>query len=243
MAERMQISGIQGRKKMMDKVLLIIPAFNEENNIVRVVDELIKNHSEHDYIIVNDGSLDNTSEVCHEHGYNIIDHDENHGLAAAFHTGMKYAYEHGYKYAVQFDGDGQHRAEFVTPMKEKMDEGYNIVIASRFIDKKKPLTMRMIGSNLIEAAIKNRTGVDIKDPTSGMRMYDSKLIERFAKGSEIPPEPSTIAMLISDGALIAEVPAIMDERISGDSYLKPAVAAKYMVKVLSSIMNTKKNGT
>lgn len=221
----------------MKKVLLIIPAFNEEANIERVVDELIAAHSEHDYVIINDGSTDNTSKICHERGYNIIDHDENHGLAAAFHTGMCYADEKDYDYAVQFDGDGQHRAEFITPMREKMDEGCDIVIASRFINGRKPLSMRMIGSNMIEHAIKKRTGTDIKDPTSGMRMYNKKLIKKFASEEAVPPEPSTIASLIAEGAKVCEVPAVMDERTGGVSYLSPLVAAKYMIKVLKDIRN------
>lgn len=219
----------------MNQVLLIIPAFNEEANIERVVDELIANHADLDYVIINDGSTDHTSEICHKRGYNIIDHPENRGLAAAFHTGMKYAFDKGYNYCVQFDGDGQHRAEFILPMKEKMDEGYNIVIASRFIRDKKPVNMRMLGSNLIERSIKKTTGVDIKDPTSGMRMYDSGLIEKFANGLNLPPEPSTLAYLIKSGSKVAEIPAVMDERIGGVSYLTPVQAAKYMTKVLKDI--------
>ena len=219
----------------MNQVLLIIPAFNEEANIERVVDELIVNHADLDYVIINDGSTDRTSEICHKHGYNIIDHPENRGLAAAFHTGMKYAFDKGYNYCVQFDGDGQHRAEFIVPMKEKMDEGYNIVIASRFIRDKKPVNMRMLGSNLIERSIKKTTGVDIKDPTSGMRMYDRGLIEKFANGLNLPPEPSTLAYLIKSGSKVAEIPAVMDERIGGVSYLTPVQAAKYMTKVLKDI--------
>ena len=219
----------------MNQVLLIIPAFNEEANIERVVDELIANHADLDYVIINDGSTDHTSEICHNRGYNIIDHPENRGLAAAFHTGMKYAFDKGYNYCVQFDGDGQHRAEFILPMKEKMDEGYNIVIASRFIRDKKPVNMRMLGSNLIEKSIKKTTGVDIKDPTSGMRMYDKGLIGKFANGLNLPPEPSTLAYLIKSGSKVAEIPAVMDERIGGVSYLTPVQAAKYMTKVLKDI--------
>ncbi len=220
----------------MSDILLIIPAFNEEENIVRVVDELIVNHPQLDYVIINDGSTDATSAVCHAHGYNIVDHPENRGLAGAFHTGMKYAYEHGYPYAVQFDGDGQHRAEFVIPMREKMDEGYDIVIASRFVRARKPLTMRMLGSSLIELAIRAKTGMDIKDPTSGMRMYSRELIREFAQELVYPPEPSTLALLISRGAKVAEIPAVMDERIGGVSYRGPVRAAKYMARVLGDIL-------
>lgn len=226
----------------MKDILLIIPAFNEEGNIVRVVDELIHNHPDLDYVIVNDGSTDGTSAVCHAHGYHIVDHPENRGLAAAFHTGMRYACDHGYAYAVQFDGDGQHRAEFIIPMRKKAEEGYDIVIASRFVNAKKPLTMRMLGSNLIELAIRMKTGMTIKDPTSGMRMYNRRLIEKFAGGLNLPPEPGTLVYLVKhENARIAEIPCVMDERISGESYLSPAKAAKYMGKVLWTIFcgNTK----
>jgi len=223
----------------MNDILLIIPAFNEEENIERVVDKLTADHSDLDYVIINDGSMDDTSGICHRRGYNIIDHPENRGLAAAFHTGMKYASDRGYRYAVQFDGDGQHRAEYVIPMKLKMDEGYQIVIASRFVEGRKPFTMRMVGSEMIRLAIRNKTGADIKDPTSGMRMYDAGLIGRFAGGLDLPPEPSMLVRLIRDGAKVAEIPAVMDERIGGVSYLTPVQAARYMWKVLSDIRRGK----
>ena len=93
----------------------------------------------------------------------------------------------------------------------------------------------MPGSNLIERSIKNTTGVDIKDPTSGMRMYDRGLIAKFANGLDLPPEPSTLAYLIKTGSEVAEIPAVMDERIGGVSYLTPLQAAKYMTKVLKDI--------
>ncbi len=83
-------------------------------------------------------------------------------FAGGFQAGLKYAARYGYRYAVQLDGDGQHRPEYIAAMKEKMDEGYEIVIGSRFVGQKKPFTMRMLGSNLIEKAIRMTTGVDIK---------------------------------------------------------------------------------
>ena len=220
----------------MSDIILIIPAFNEAQNIELVVDELIEKYPELDYIIINDGSTDNTSEICHKRGYHIIDHPENRGLAGAFHTGMKYAYDNGYECAVQFDGDGQHRAEFVPAMYEKLKAGYDIVIASRFIGKKKPLSMRMLGSNMIQLAIRMKTGADIKDPTSGMRMYGRRLLEEFSKDASYVPEPSTIALLIKRGARVAEVPAVMNERQGGESYLTPTVAVKYMYKVMKGII-------
>ena len=91
------------------KLLLIIPAYNEEECIENVINNITKNYSQFDYVVVNDGSKDRTSEICHENGYNIIDLPVNLGLAGAFQTGMKYAYYNNYDYAIQFDADGQHR--------------------------------------------------------------------------------------------------------------------------------------
>lgn len=220
----------------MSDVLIIIPAYNEEANIERVVDHLIKNFSQYDYVVVNDGSKDRTGEICRQRGYNHLDLPVNLGLAGAFQAGIRYAYKKGYECAIQLDGDGQHRPDFVGDMKKKMDEGYDIVIGSRFINTKKPMTMRMFGSNLLEFAIRLTTGWDIKDPTSGMRMFSRKMIREFAMGLNYGPEPDTVSYLVKQGANVAEVPVIMDERISGTSYLTPIRAAKYMTQMMVSIL-------
>ena len=220
----------------MNEVLVIIPAYNEEANIGRVAENLIRNHPELDYVIVNDGSADQTAEICRENGYCLLDLPVNLGLAGAFQAGMKYADRKGYRFAVQFDGDGQHRAEFIGPMREKMEEGYNIVIASRFVTEKKPHSMRMLGSRIIAAAIRLSSGASIADPTSGMRMYDRRMIHRFANQINYPPEPDTVSWLVKNGAKVAEVQAVMDERTGGVSYLTPMNAVRYMTRTLISIL-------
>lgn len=219
----------------MQRVLLVIPSYNEEANIERVVEEL-KQHPELDYIVVNDGSTDRTARICREKGYELLDLPVNLGLAGCFQAGMKYAYEHGYAYAIQFDGDGQHRPEFIGRMREKMDEGYDIVIGSRFVDRPKDMSIRMIGSRLISFAIRLTTGVKIADPTSGMRMFNREMIKEFALKLNYGPEPDTISYLLKQGAKIAEVPVVIDERTGGESYLKPMVAVKYMTRILLSIL-------
>ena len=219
----------------MADTLVIIPAFNEEKNIANVIERLTNTLNDVDYVIVNDGSIDSTSKICRERGFNIIDLPVNLGLAGAFQTGMKYAHKHGYKYAVQFDGDGQHRPEYIPEMRKKCEE-CDIVIVSRFVTKKKPFTMRMLGSRLIALAIKISTGATIHDPTSGMRMYNEKLITEFALRLNYAPEPDTISYLLKQGMKLAEIPAIMDERVSGTSYLSPLKAAMYMLRMLVSIL-------
>ena len=218
------------------KCLVIIPAYNEEENIARVVENLKNNYPMYDYVVVNDGSADSTAKICRKHGYELLDLPVNLGLAGAFQTGLKYAYRKGYDYAIQFDADGQHRPEYIAPMLEKIREGYDIVIASRFVDKKKPHTLRMLGSNMISAAMKLTTGRRVKDPTSGMRMFNKKMIAEFALNLNYGPEPDTVSYLLKQGATIAEIQAEMDERIAGESYLNMTKSMMYMLRMLLSIL-------
>ena len=97
------------------KCLVIIPAYNEEENIVRVVENLKNNYPMYDYVVINDGSSDDTARLCRRKGYELVDLPVNLGLAGAFQTGLKYAWRKGYDYAIQFDADGQHRAEYIAP--------------------------------------------------------------------------------------------------------------------------------
>lgn len=218
------------------KCLVIIPAYNEEENIERVIENLRKHYSAYDYVVINDGSSDNTARICRKKGYELIDLPVNLGLAGAFQTGLKYAYRRGYDYAIQFDADGQHRPEFIAPMLDKMKEGYDIVIGSRFVTKKKPYSMRMLGSNLISLATRLTTGRRVKDPTSGMRMFNKKMIGEFALNLNYGPEPDTISYLLKQGATIAEVQVEMDERIAGESYLNLSRSVMYMLRMLLSIL-------
>ena len=218
------------------KVLVVIPAYNEEESIEGVVDNLIINFPQYDYIIINDGSKDNTSKLCHNRNYNIIDLPVNLGLAGAFQTGLKYAYQKDYDYAIQFDADGQHLPEYIESMIQKMNEGYDMVIGSRFVDKVKPKTLRMMGSRVISTAIKFTTGRYIADPTSGMRMFNKALIKEFSENINYEPEPDTVSFLIKQGVKVAEVPAEMKERVAGESYLNLSRSISYMTKMFISII-------
>lgn len=220
----------------MEKVLVIIPAYNEEQNIEMVVDELVKNHPELDYLVVNDGSTDSTAQICKRRHYNVINLPANLGLAGCFQTGMKYACQKGYSYAIQFDGDGQHRPEYIEGMRQKMEEGYDLVIGSRFLDRPMGFGIRMVGSRIIGAAIRLTTGVRVSDPTSGMRMFNKEMIKEFALRLNYGPEPDTVSYLLKQGARVAEVPVIIKERAGGESYLKPSVAVRYMCRILISIL-------
>ena len=124
---------------MDTKILAIIPAYNEQDNIVSTIEDLKTHAPWVDYVVVNDGSKDATARICRDRGYNLISLPANLGLAGAFQTGMKYAHRNGYDYAIQFDADGQHSAAYIKSMVvEAKTSGANIVIGSRFCSQKKP---------------------------------------------------------------------------------------------------------
>lgn len=218
------------------RVLIIIPTYNEQDNIERVVENLKTNYAQFDYVVVNDGSADRTAQLCRDRQYNLVSLPINLGLAGAFQAGMKYALQHGYDAALQLDADGQHRPEYIQPMLDKLQEGFDIVIGSRFVTKKKPFTLRMMGSHLIAAAIWLTTGKFLKDPTSGMRIYDRRMIEQFAQQINHEPEPDTISYLLRRGAKVAEVQIEMDERVAGVSYFNFTTSMGYMLRMGISIL-------
>ncbi len=218
------------------KSLLIIPAYNEEGSLKSTIDSLSGLSLDVDFLVVNDGSKDATVKVCRENKYPFLDLPTNLGLAGALQAGMKYAYRHGYDCVIQFDADGQHLPEYIKPL-EKAIETCDIAIGSRFVDKKKPVSMRMLGSNLISVAIKITTGTTLKDPTSGMRAFNKRMIKQFALGLNFGPEPDTVSYLIKRAnAKVTEVPVEMAERTAGESYLNFWTSITYMLRMTISIL-------
>lgn len=219
------------------RVIAVVPAYNERDNIVSTIEDLRSNAPGVDYVIVNDGSKDDTLSICREHGYNVIDLPVNLGLAGAFQTGMRYAYKHGYDYAIQFDADGQHSAAYIYEMIRVAEtQDANIVIGSRFATQKKPLSARMAGSVLISAMILLTTRQRIQDPTSGMRLFDRKMIPLFANEMDFGPEPDTISLLMRWGYKVEETQVEMRERIAGESYLNFTKSITYMLRMSISIL-------
>ena len=219
------------------KLLIAIPAYNEAENIERVVDNLIQNYPQYDYIVINDGSRDSTARICRENHYHLLDLPINLGLAGAFQAGMKYADRKGYDCLLQLDGDGQHRPEYIASMLAKMEaENLDIVIGSRFVTEKKPLSARMLGSRMLVMAIRITTGQKLTDPTSGMRMFSRNMIREFSQNINYGPEPDTMAYLIKNGAKVGEAQVQMDERMAGESYLNFARSVRYMLNMFVSIL-------
>ena len=142
------------------KVLLIIPAYNEELNITNTIDKIInyKKKSKYDinYIIINDGSKDSTLDICYKNKYNVINLISNLGIGGAVQTGYKYAKNHNYDVAIQFDGDGQHDENYIDNLVNEIEKGANFVIGSRFITNLssfRSTSMRRLGSRILSCLI------------------------------------------------------------------------------------------
>ena len=218
------------------RTILVIPAYNEADNLERVVGELICDYPTYDYVIVNDGSTDAPADVCRANKFRFLDLPINLGLSGAFQAGIKYARNRGYDCAIQFDADGQHRPEYLDSLVEAIAD-YDIVIGSRFVTEEKPHSMRMFGSNILEAIFRLTTRTKVNDPTSGMRAYNRKAINLLASGPNLGPEPDTLAYLVrKKGLTIGEVQVQMGERIAGESYLTAGVSASYMARMVTSML-------
>ena len=220
---------------MVNKVLLVIPSYNEALNIENVIKDIQENAKGIDYVIVDDGSKDNTREIIEKNHFNCIYGFMNQGLFGAVQTGFKYALEYDYDIAIQFDGDGQHPASAVAKLVEAIEAGNDIAIGSRFVSEKKPFTARMLGSRLIAFSIKLVTGKTIKDPTSGLRPYGKRCIADYANDMNNPPEPDTLVYMLRKKRKITEVQVTMRDREFGESYLNLSNTIKYMSRMAISI--------
>lgn len=218
------------------KVLIIIPAYNEAKNIEKTVKDVVEN-TDYDYIVINDCSRDNTQEVCEKNNFNVMSLPVNYGLTSGIQLGMKYAYKNGYDIVIQFDGDGQHQAKYLKKLvKEIEDNNADVAIGSRFINEKKPFSMRMMGSRIISYFIKLITWKKITDPTSGMRAYGKKAIIEFNNNASLTPEPDTIVYMLKKKMKIKEIQVQMKDREFGESYLNPIRSIKYMMNMVFSIV-------
>lgn len=224
----------------MVKIIIIIPAFNEENSLPAVAQDLAEFTG--DCIVINDGSWDSTPEVASSLGFKVLNHPYNMGIGGAVQTGLKYAFSMKYDIAIQFDGDGQHRADQIKNIVEPVLAGEaDLVIGSRILagGYKFPF-LRKIGIRWFSLLLYFFGGVKVKDPTSGFRCYGRKAIEFF---SEYYPEDyaevESIIYASKAGLKIKEVPALMRRRVSGKSSIGLFQSIYYMLKVsLGVVLST-----
>lgn len=217
------------------KTLIIIPAYNEQANIKELIKDI--NSFGYDYLIINDCSTDDTERIIRNNNYNFLDLPFNVGIAGVTRIGFKYAYEDGYDCAICVDGDGQHQPKYVNDLIKEIENGYDYVVGSRFVSEKKPFSSRMLGSRIICAFIKLKTGVKVTDPTSGMRALGRNVLKDFAEDMNFYAEPDAMCYTIHHGYKVKEVQVEMKERTGGVSYFKsPFKSIKYMIGVLLSII-------
>jgi len=226
----------------MKNVLFVIPAYNEQNNIKKVINEIKNDVSYADILVINDGSKDKTSEIVKKENIKCIDMIYNVGYAMAVQTGIKYAYENDYDYVIQFDADGQHIANEAIKLLEKADkEDYDIVIGSRYLEDRgyKCPFFRKIGTKIFSLLIRIFCHKKIADPLSGFQCLNKKVIKLYSQKGQYPeyPDANLLIEMIYKGYNICEIPVEMRMRDAGESMhsgiIKPI---RYMILMFYTIV-------
>lgn len=222
------------------KTLIIIPAYNEAENIAAVIKQLENSSAKIDYVIINDCSRDDTSVICKQNEFSVVSLPINLGIGGGVQTGYLYALEHGYDIAVQMDGDGQHDPAYLNDLIEPIIHNKaDIVIGSRFLTNEgfQSSEIRRVGIKFLSEILYLCTGIRVKDVTSGYRAVNRKFIEVYAKEyAQDYPEPEAIVVAAMHDARIREVPVIMHERSRGTSSITFWKSAYYMLKVSLAVV-------
>lgn len=231
---------------MSIKILLIIPAYNEELSILKTYKSIIDYNSQHDsnydVIVINDGSRDHTEEILVKNNIPHIQLIHNLGIGGAVQTGYKYALLHNYDIAIQFDGDGQHDVNYIQSIISPIIHNKaDMVIGSRFVkgstSEFKSTRARQMGIKIISNFINLFTKKKIYDVTSGFRAVNRALIIQFAMDYPLEyPEPISTTTILKQGKTVDEVPVKMKERLGGISSIRSWKNVYYMINVLLSIL-------
>ena len=220
--------------------LVIIPAYNEQENILYTIDDIKTHCPDMDYLVINDCSKDHTEEILREKKINHIFLPCNLGIGGGVQAGYQYARDNGYDIAIQFDGDGQHEARYLHDLIHPIVNGEaDIAIGSRFVKKEgfQSSGMRRFGIHFLSKLIKLLCGVHISDVTSGMRAVNQRFIEEYALVyAQDYPEPEAIVDAATKGARIVEIPVEMRERQGGESSISPMRSIYYMIKVSLAVI-------
>jgi len=239
------LAAIERNQYQTTKKLIIIPAYNESGNLPVLVDEIKRKAPGYDYVIINDGSTDRTTELCEEQGFHVINLPTNLGIGGAVQTGYRYAKRMKYDIAIQLDGDGQHDPGFLDVLIAPLLSGKaDFVIGSRFIEREgfQSSKMRRAGISWLGFFIRMVSGVKISDVTSGFRAANKKVIDSFCAYYPYDyPEPETVCLLSKGEYRIEEIAVQMRERNAGRSSIRLFKTAYYMVKVTLAILITSAN--
>ena len=228
------------------RILVIMPAYNEEKNIGAVISG-IREHAKADILVINDGSMDSTAQVALNLEVRVIDLPFNLGIGGAMQTGFKFARDNGYDIAVQIDADGQHDPKYLNEIINRLNkEGCDMAIGSRYVEETsyKSSVTRRVGMVFFSWLVYMLTGNRIKDTTSGFRAVNRKVIEYFAESYPTDyPEVDVLVRLYKKGFTVCEVPVEMLERQGGKSSITPVKSIYYMIKVsIALLINSLRSG-
>lgn len=229
---------------MPSNSLIIIPALNEEEALPAVLESLRKHASEHDVLVIDDGSTDSTARVAAEHGALVARLPVNLGIGAALRVGFRFAEERGYQQAAQFDADGQHEPTQLVRLFDELDRGADFVIGSRFTDGSGDYEVgatRGLAMTLLRVLIRTVTRMPLTDTSSGFRGFSRPVIEYFSRNypREYMDSVEAIVLAARAGFKIAEVPVTMHERAAGvPSNRRFRLAYNYIRVVLGIMLTT-----
>lgn len=225
------------------RTLIIIPAYNEMESILNTIADIRANAGAVDYVVINDCSTDETERLLRENGASYVSLPCNLGIGGGVQAGYRFAREHGYDVAIQFDGDGQHEAKYIPDLIRSLENGpADIAIGSRFIRKEgfQSSGLRRAGIGFLSSLIRALCGVRVLDVTSGMRAVNRRFIELYSVSyAQDYPEPEAILTAALRGARIVEVPVEMRERQGGKSSINPLRSVYYMIKVSLALILTR----
>lgn len=222
------------------RLLVIIPAYNEEASLGRVIQKVRMELPSADIVVINDGSTDATPHIGEAYGAKVVSLPYNQGIGSAMQTGYMYGRNYGYDVAFQVDGDGQHDpVELVELLDALQNTNADIVIGSRYIEDRgyiTPLLRRsgiVILATLISLIVRER----ITDPTSGFRAMNRRALLFCARNYPFDyPEPEAVVMFRRAGLTVCEIPVTMNPRYGGESSITPLRSAYYMIKVIMAIV-------
>jgi len=222
------------------KILVIVPAYNEECCVESVIEDISCHFPSGDILVVNDGSGDMTSDIARNLEARVIDLPYNLGIGGAMQTGFLYALHEGYDAALQFDADGQHHADQIEKiLKPFLSGSADLVVGSRFLSEGgfTSSVQRRIGSKILSFVVSAIVGIRITDTTSGFRVYGRKTLEFFSSNyPEDYPEVESFVLAHKKGLRIVEVPSEIGPRTGGKSSITFSQAGYYMVKVMLAIL-------